>query len=67
MRKLKVEEVPYPKSQTERLSKPGLELKCSLLSQPLLSVALNSRHLNLSYLSEALSLGMGTLCMHVLP
>lgn len=32
-----------------------------------LNIALNSRHLNLSYLSEALSLGMGTLCMHVLP
>ena len=32
-----------------------------------LSIALNSRHLNLSYLSEALSLGTGTLCMHVSP
>ena len=32
-----------------------------------LNIALNSRRLNLSYLSEALSLGMETLCMHVLP
>lgn len=67
MGKLRVEEVPYPKSQRQRVSKPGLELSAHCCHSPALNIALNSRRLNLSYLSEALSLGMGTLCMHVLP